>query len=95
MSETIYMNGVNGKKTMYGTKVSINVEKFIDELTKHKNEAGYCNVVFKDKKAPDKFGNNVYCTLDTWKPDPSKAKTSRPPLENSGQLPSVDDGLPF
>ena len=95
MSETIYMNGVNGKKTMYGTKVSINVERFIEDLKKHKNEAGYCNIVIKDRKAPDKFGNNVYATLDTWKPDPTKAKTSRPPLENSGQQPSEDDGLPF
>jgi hypothetical protein len=77
MSEKIYFNGVNGKKTMYGTRISINVEKFVAELMKYKNEAGYCNININDRKSPDKYGNNVYVTLDTWKPDASK-KTSQP-----------------
>jgi hypothetical protein len=93
MSETIYFNGVNGKKTMYGTRVSINVEKFIDELNKHKNEAGYCNVNIKDRKAPDKYGNNVYISLDTWKPDASKKSTTSTPA--AFQVNKVEDDLPF
>jgi hypothetical protein len=93
MSETIYFNGVNGKKTMYGTRISINVEKFIDELKKHKNEAGYCNINVKDRKAPDKYGNNVYITLDTWKPDPSKKSSS--PAPQLQQADRIEDDLPF
>jgi hypothetical protein len=90
MSEKIYFNGVNGKKTMYGTRISINVEKFIEELKKYKNEAGYCNINVNDRKSPDKYGNNVYVTLDTWKPDASK-KTSQP-----AHAAKVDDlDLPF
>lgn len=89
MSETIYLNALRGKKTMYGTKVSINVEKFVEELQKHKNESGYCNLVLKDRKEPDKYGNNVYAIVDTWKPDPTKAKKPAQAEANTG------DDLPF
>jgi len=89
MSDQVYFNGLRGKKTMYGTKMSFNVEKFIEELKSHANESGYCNVVIKDRKAPDKYGNNVYMMLDTWKPDPSKAK--QPVVKQDVE----DDGLPF
>lgn len=96
MSETIYFNGVNGKKTMYGTRVSINVDKFIEELNKHKNEAGYCNVNIKDRKAPDKYGNNVYISLDTWKPDGTKKATpSLPSTPPAFKVDNVQDDLPF
>lgn len=91
MSDAIYFNAARGKKTMYGTKLSFNVDKFIEELKQHRNESGYCNVVVKDRKAPDKFGNNVYIMLDTWKPDPTKAKSTPTAAQSS---PS-DDNLPF
>jgi hypothetical protein len=74
---------------MYGTKVSINVDKFVEELQKHKNESGYCNLVIKDRKEPDKYGNNVYAVVDTWKPDPTKAKKPAQAEANTG------DDLPF
>lgn len=95
MSETIYFNSARGKKTMYGTKVSFNVEKFIEELKANTNEAGYCNVLVKDRKSPDKYGNNVYIMLDTWKPDPSKAKTFSQQSPNQLQDSLSDDNLPF
>lgn len=94
MSDVVYFNSARGKKTMYGTKLSLNVEKFIEELKANTNEAGYCNLVVKDRKAPDKYGNNVYIMLDTWKPDPSKKPLSHQTpqqLQNSIK----DDGLPF
>lgn len=94
MSDAIYFNAARGKKTMYGTKLSFNVEKFIEELRQHANESGYCNVVVKDRKAPDKFGNNVYVALDTWKPDPTKAKSS-PTTSAQPSAPKVVDDLPF
>ncbi len=95
MSEAVYFNAARGKKTMYGTKVSFQVEKFIEELKANANEAGYCNVVIKDRKAPDKFGNNVYIMLDTWKPDPSKAKTLSQQTPKEMQEGLKDDNLPF
>jgi hypothetical protein len=94
MSDVVYFNSARGKKTMYGTKLSLNVEKFIEELKANANEAGYCNLVVKDRKAPDKYGNNVYIMLDTWKPDPSKKPLSQ---QTPQQLQDSikDDGLPF
>lgn len=91
MSETVYFNAARGKKTMYGTKLSLQVEKFIEELKTHVNETGYCNIIVKDRKSPDKYGNNVYLTLDTWKPDASKAKAPA----SVPQQKATDDGLPF
>lgn len=96
MSDVVYFNSARGKKTMYGTKLSLNVEKFIEELKAHANEAGYCNIVVKDRKAPDKYGNNIYLMLDTWKPDPSKAKktfSQQTPQQMDNSL--HDDNLPF
>lgn len=92
MSETIYINGVNGKKTMYGTRLSIKAEKFIEEIKSHTNESGYINIIVKDRKTADKYGNNVYIVLDTWKPDPTKAKsgTAQSPaasVQNTDDLP--------
>ena len=94
MSDVVYFNSARGKNTMYGTKLSLNVEKFIEELKANANEAGYCNLVVKDRKAPDKYGNNVYIMLDTWKPDPSKKPLSQ---QTPQQLQDSikDDGLPF
>lgn len=93
MSETIYFNSARGKKTMYGTKISFNVEKLIEELKQYKNESGYCNVVIKDRKSPDKYGNNVYIVLDTWKPDPTKSKQVNQATAVGQSSPS--DDLPF
>jgi hypothetical protein len=94
MSETIYLNGVNGKKTMYGTRLSLKADKFIEELKQNANEAGYVNVIVKDRKTPDKYGNNVYIVLDTWKPDPSKKSANSSPRQFAE--PDVqNDGLPF
>jgi len=90
MSETIYFNSARGKKTMYGTRLSFNVEKLIEELKQYKNESGYCNVIVKDRKTPDKYGNNVYVILDTWKPDPTKANKT-----TSVSQPAQADDLPF
>lgn len=96
MSDVVYFNSARGKKTMYGTKISVNVDKFIEELKSHKNEAGYCNIVVKDRKAPDKYGNNIYLMLDTWKPDPTKAKQTFSQQTPTQLQESIkDDGLPF
>jgi hypothetical protein len=95
MSETIYLNAIRGKKSMYGTKLSINVESFIEELNNHKNEGGYCNIVIKDRKAPDKYGNNVYAVVDTWKPDPTKAKSNKAEATKSNTQVADDLDLPF
>lgn len=91
MSDVVYFNAARGKKTMYGTKISVNVEKFIEELKSNKNEAGYCNIVVKDRKEPDKYGNNIYLMLDTFKPDPTKAKSNS---QKSAPVSTTDD-LPF
>lgn len=96
MSETIYLNGVNGKKTMYGTRLSVKADKFIEELKQNTNDAGYVNIIVKDRKTPDKYGNNVYIVLDTWKPDPTKAKQTYSQQSSSQMQDSLkDDGLPF
>jgi hypothetical protein len=89
--DTIYFNSLRGKKTQYGTKVSVNVEKFIEELKAHQNEKGYVNMEFKDRKEADKFGNNVYAVLDTWKP----TGTNKVAVQDANMETASNDNLPF
>jgi len=91
MSEKTYINGLFLKKKTFPNggsvvNVSINVDAFIDELQKYKNNKGYCNIVFQERKEADKFGNNMYSTLNTYTPPASETKT-----ENT----TKGDGLPF
>ncbi len=66
---TIYFNSLRGRKTQFGTKLSINVEKFIEELKANQNEKGYVNIELKERREADKYGNTTYAVLDTWKPN--------------------------
>jgi ABC-type Na+ transport system ATPase subunit NatA len=71
MSEKTYINGlfIKKKTLQFGEVigVSINVNSFIDELSRHQNEKGYCNITFMNRKEADKNGNNMYAVLDTYK----------------------------
>lgn len=91
--DTIYFNSLRGKKTQYGTKVSVNVEKFIEELKAHQNEKGYVNMEFKDRKEADKFGNNVYAVLDTWKPTGTPNRVMFQDVKDMEK--ASNDNLPF
>jgi len=71
MQEKTYINGVFIKKVTFrnggdAINLSINVEKFIEEIRKHANDKGYCNISFQNRKEPDKNGNNMYAILNTF-----------------------------
>jgi hypothetical protein len=89
MSDTVYINALRCKKTQYGTKISINVEKFIEELKSHQNDRGYVNIEIKEKKAPDQYGYNAFAVLDTWKPNKDAVQPAAP------QTSKKTDDLPF
>jgi hypothetical protein len=94
--DKIYFNSLRGKKGQYSIKVSVNVEKFIEELKANQNEKGYVNLELKERKEADKFGNNVYAVLDTWKPTQSNAPAQSPAQATSTSLePAFSDDLPF
>jgi hypothetical protein len=74
MSEKTYINGLYIKKKTFSNggdaiNVSFQVEKFIEELRKHSNSAGYANFTFQNRKEADEKGNNMYAILDTYKPE--------------------------
>jgi hypothetical protein len=71
--EKIYLNGINAKQGKFGLRVSINVEKFIAELQKNKNEKGFVNINVNERREADKFGNTHSFQLDTWQPNESKS----------------------
>ena len=88
MSDTIYINALRCKKSQYSTKISINVDKFIEELNAHKNERGYVNIEVKERKAPDQYGYNAYAVLDTWKPNKDAVQPAAPkPVGKTDDLP--------
>lgn len=90
--EKTYVNGVFLKRKTFQNggdliNASINVNAFIDELQKYKNEKGYCNIVIQNRKEADKNGNNMYIILDTFVPKQNI----------SNELPNklAEDDLPF
>jgi glycerophosphoryl diester phosphodiesterase len=93
----IYFNSLRGKKGQYSTKLSINVAEFVKELEQHTNEKGYVNLEIKEKKAADKYGNNVYAVLDTWKPNSSAPTQQRVAVQSAPQVAETvsQDDLPF
>ena len=68
MSEKKYVKGVYLKKGKFGLKMSINVEKFCDEIKRMQNEKGFINVDINELKQVDKFNNTHYMVVDEWKP---------------------------
>jgi len=76
--ETIYINGIKIKEveTKYGTllKLGINVDKFVSEMEKHKNEKGYVNLNVNKRKEVGQYGDTHSVSLDTWKPEKEETK---------------------
>lgn len=85
MQEKTYINGLFIKKKTFQNggeviNISINVNKFVEELMSHENEKGYCNIVFQNRKEADKNGNNMYAILDTFKPKETDKKSDDLPF---------------
>ncbi len=111
MSDTIYLQGsiAKARKTSFGEviNISLNVPKLAEFCKAHKNEKGYVNIQVVPRKAVGQFGDTHSIKLDTWKPDPDKAKdktaattrTARKPKDDpfsSGADAGADvDDLPF
>ncbi len=68
--EKTYINGLFIKKVTFSNgeiiNVSINVDNLFQQLNELKNEKGYVNIVFKNRKEADKNGNNMYAELNTF-----------------------------
>ena len=63
-----------------------------DQIKELANDKGWVNVVVKEKREVDEYGNTHYMELDTWKPseDAKSSKTAKPKASKK-----VDDDLPF
>lgn len=70
--EKTYINGLFIKKVTFSNgeiiNLSINVDNLFQQLNELKNEKGYVNIVFKNRKEADKNGNNMYAELNTYTP---------------------------
>lgn len=105
MAEKVYVKG-SAKKIQFDNgslmKVSFNINDFakkgesFDSVKDVANEKGWVNILIKEKREVDDYGNTHYIELDTWKPDPSKGSSSSNSHSSSSitSKGSVDD-LPF
>jgi len=89
MTEKTYVNGLFIKNKTFQNggnvvNISINVDKFIEELKVLKNEKGYCNIVLQHRKETDKNGNNMYAILNTYTPKDNNNNAS---IEDAEVLP--------
>lgn len=78
MAETIYVpnSSVKERNTSFGScfKVSFKAETLGEFVRKHKNEKGYINLEIVPRKEESEYGDTHSIKLDTWKPDPNRAK---------------------
>ena len=87
----------NGKKITgeYGTFRSVSIclsdipEEYI--TTSEKNQKRYVKLNISDMKEINTYGNDVYATVDTWKPDPNYKKEGEQEYPTSGNVSDVDD----
>ena len=66
--EKQYLNSVSFKEGQYGLKMSINVDKAIEELKAMRNEKGYANFEIKKRQQHSEYGHTHYAQVDTWQP---------------------------
>lgn len=88
--EKTYVKGAYIKKGKFGLKMSINVEKFFDEVKRLQNDKGFVNIDINELKQVDKFNNTHYMVLDTWQPS-----TPASGLTNGNVEQEVQEDLPF
>jgi hypothetical protein len=95
MNKVDYANNVFVKKGKFGTKVSIKVDAFIEELKAKKNKTGYVNLEIKETKSGDK----LYAVYDNWEPtgDSRESLSKKPQAVHNPVQKSVqsNDDLPF
>jgi hypothetical protein len=84
--DRIFLNGIKKLKGLQynAVSMSIKVDEFIEELKANQNDRGYVNILIKERKQADKFGNDRFAEVDTWKPN-AAAQTGN----------SKTDDLPF
>lgn len=93
--KAIYCGNGRIVSTKYGTFRSISIclsdipKEFITKS--EKNGKSYTKIIVSDKDAKDQYGNDVFVTVDQWKPDPNYKKTEKEQENN----PATEDGLPF
>ncbi len=106
--KTIYCG--NGRKisTQNGSFRSVSIclsdipKEFI--TTSEKNQKKYVRIIVSDKDQKDQYGNDVFVTVDQWKPDPNYKKSSQSsetPQQQTGNFEQpttqqgTDDDLPL
>lgn len=66
--EKQYLNSFSFKEGQYGLKMSVNVDKAIEELKALRNAKGYANFEIKKRQQPSEYGHTHYAQVDTWEP---------------------------
>jgi hypothetical protein len=96
----IYLNTFSSvKRNEYGTKVYIkSIDALYAELKANANDDGSIRINLSNRQTADKFGNNAYAALDTWKPsgnyNPSNNTPNALPVQQEvQQAPAMQQGL--
>jgi hypothetical protein len=83
MAEKIYVPkcSVKTRETSFGDVLRFNfhAKTFVEWMRENKeylNEAGYISIDILPRKEEGQYGESHNAVLDTWKPDPSKAKSA-------------------
>lgn len=87
-NEKIYVGSGKAVETQYGTLIKLSFS-MQDLATMHSsmNEKGYVNLNLNERRTPSDYGQTHSMTIDTWKPDASKAKEQ----QNYKRVPKQED----
>lgn len=81
-NDVIFADGVRVRETQYSTKVTVFVEDFKKLVREHSTEwkdreTGEVKKVLNLEIKKSQAGN-LYCKVDTWKPDPNYKPKNQP-----------------
>jgi len=87
MEEKIYVG--SGTEKLDGNLISVSLclsDLPIEHIFSY-NEKKYIKLNIQKKKESDQFGKSHFVAVDTWKPEPTKAKPVEPAQPTSEDLP--------
>jgi hypothetical protein len=66
-----------------------------EHITTANNGKQYVSITVSKKREVDQYGKDLSVTVDTWKPDPSKAKPAQAHTPKQEYASDQSEGLPF
>lgn len=86
--------GSGKKRKENWLSITVNPDKLADHVQEYEGNK-YVKLNVNILKEPDKYGKDIEVTIDTWKPDGSKAVAKVEQQKEEFRVPDTSDDVPF